>query len=543
MRTLRFRLRRLRRRRQWSRTSHRGWPSSCERAGPDDGGADPRRRLRAAVFERRGDCRADVVAGDGSRSAFSSSAAGPVGLPVRSGSASCSRSTRTARAPRRRTGRAGREGQAARLASALGRRHQPACAAPAVQGQPRPACRDPHLRRGTRGGRLPDDGSRALRIPPPPTMRNHGNWIVSIVQLARYLAEQAELGGTYVLPETSAQTLLVEHGRVAGVRTGDKGRARTGSRSPTSSPARRSWRESPCSPRAARAISRLLRSTASGCAAVKPQLWELGVKEVWRVAKPLDKIVHTLGWPLRKRAKYREFGGSWIYPMGDDTVSLGFVVGLDYRDLELSAHDLLQQFKTHRFVHRGSPRRRAGRVGGQDDHERWLALTAGEAECPGAADRRRGRRPGQRPAPEGCPLRDRIGSPRSGGCIPGTSARRERRADRSARLLRRGASRRLRRAGAARGAQHASGVRQGVLRRWRSRKRDDGDKGKLPPSSFPAEPPAQAPLLRTGRARAYPARTVCSRSTSCPRFSSRATGRGTTSRITCGSSSGPARGR
>ena len=74
------------------------------------------------------------------------------------------------------------------------------------------------------------------------------------------------------------------------------------------------------------------------------------MKEVWRVAKPLRKIVHTLGWPLRKPAKYREFGGSWLYPMGDDMVSLGFVVGLDYRDVELSAHDLLQEFKTHPFV-------------------------------------------------------------------------------------------------------------------------------------------------------------------------------------------------
>ncbi len=81
-----------------------------------------------------------------------------------------------------------------------------------------------------------------------------------------------------------------------------------------------------------------------------PQIWALGVKEVWKVPKPLRKIVHTMGWPLRKRARYGEFGGSWIYPMGDDHVSLGFVVGLEYADVELSAHDLLQEFKTHRLV-------------------------------------------------------------------------------------------------------------------------------------------------------------------------------------------------
>ena len=74
------------------------------------------------------------------------------------------------------------------------------------------------------------------------------------------------------------------------------------------------------------------------------------MKEVWKVAKPLRRIIHTMGWPLRKRARFGEFGGSWIYPMGDDHVSLGFVLGLEYRDLELSAHDVLQEFKTHPLV-------------------------------------------------------------------------------------------------------------------------------------------------------------------------------------------------
>jgi electron-transferring-flavoprotein dehydrogenase len=71
---------------------------------------------------------------------------------------------------------------------------------------------------------------------------------------------------------------------------------------------------------------------------------------VWKVAKPLERVIHTMGWPLRPQAKYREFGGSFIYPMGDDMVSLGMVVGLDYRDVELSVHDLLQELKMHRLV-------------------------------------------------------------------------------------------------------------------------------------------------------------------------------------------------
>ena len=82
----------------------------------------------------------------------------------------------------------------------------------------------------------------------------------------------------------------------------------------------------------------------------QPQIWALGVKEVWQVPRPLRRIVHTMGWPLRKNKRYGEFGGSFVYPMGDELVSLGFVVGLEYADVELSAHDLLQEFKTHRLI-------------------------------------------------------------------------------------------------------------------------------------------------------------------------------------------------
>jgi electron-transferring-flavoprotein dehydrogenase len=84
----------------------------------------------------------------------------------------------------------------------------------------------------------------------------------------------------------------------------------------------------------------------------EPQVWALGVKEVWKVPKKLDRVIHTLGWPLRYGSKWKEFGGSWIYPMGDDRVSIGFVVGLDYTDATLSGHDLLQQFKTSKLVRR-----------------------------------------------------------------------------------------------------------------------------------------------------------------------------------------------
>ena len=81
-----------------------------------------------------------------------------------------------------------------------------------------------------------------------------------------------------------------------------------------------------------------------------PQIWALGVKEVWRVRKPLRRIIHTMGWPLRTSASFGEFGGSFIYPMGDDLVTVGFVAGLEAADVEFSVHDVLQEFKTHRLV-------------------------------------------------------------------------------------------------------------------------------------------------------------------------------------------------
>jgi electron-transferring-flavoprotein dehydrogenase len=88
----------------------------------------------------------------------------------------------------------------------------------------------------------------------------------------------------------------------------------------------------------------------------EPQVWELGVKEIWKVPKPLDRVIHTLGpWPLKLATKYGQIGGTWLYPMkddksGDDLVSIGFVVDLDYRDATTSAHDLLQLWKTHPLV-------------------------------------------------------------------------------------------------------------------------------------------------------------------------------------------------
>ncbi|HSC92569.1 MAG TPA: 4Fe-4S dicluster domain-containing protein [Gaiellaceae bacterium] len=192
--------------------------------------------------------------------------------------------------------------------------------------------------------------SRAIRIPAPPTMQNHGNVIVSVSELGRWLAGKAEEAGATILPETAAQRLLVADGRVHGIRTGDRGRGRDGEELPNFEPG---------SDIAAR-VTVLAEGTAGhltgaalgrfGLRGEQSQVWALGVKEVWRVRRPLRHIVHTMGWPLRKRARYGEFGGSFVYPMGDDLVSIGFVAGLEYRDVEFSVHDVLQEFKTHHLL-------------------------------------------------------------------------------------------------------------------------------------------------------------------------------------------------
>jgi electron-transferring-flavoprotein dehydrogenase len=202
---------------------------------------------------------------------------------------------------------------------------------------------------------LPSAKTR-LRIPPPPPFRNHGNEVISVSAMARFQQRLAEEGGAYVLTETAATQLVVEDGRVVGVRSGDKGRGKDGEPLSNFEPGTD--------------IKAHATVLAEGCwghltgAAIRefdlaegrePPVWELGVKEVWKVPKPLDRLIHTIGpWPLKLSAKYGQIGGTWIYPMknakGEDLVSIGFVVDLEYADATTSCHDLLQQFKTHPLV-------------------------------------------------------------------------------------------------------------------------------------------------------------------------------------------------
>jgi electron-transferring-flavoprotein dehydrogenase len=192
---------------------------------------------------------------------------------------------------------------------------------------------------------------RALPLkPPPPNFRNEGNYVTSIAKLGRFLAEKAEEAGAYLLTETAADKLLVEDRIVKGVRSGDKGRDREGSELGNFEPGSDLIAK-------ATVLAEGTQGHLTGAAmdyfdlqGLQPQRWELGVKEVWSVKEPLDRVIHTMGWPLRKRAKWNEFGGSFIYPMGEDKLCIGMVCGLDYTDATFSVHDALQQLKTHPFV-------------------------------------------------------------------------------------------------------------------------------------------------------------------------------------------------
>jgi electron-transferring-flavoprotein dehydrogenase len=205
---------------------------------------------------------------------------------------------------------------------------------------------------------LPNAKTR-IRVPTPPPFKNHGTEVISVAALARFMAARAEQNGCYVLTETAATQLIVTDGRVQGVRSGDKGAGKNGE--PLSN-------FEPGSDITAQAT--VLADGAWGHltgAAIRefslgenrePQVWELGVKEVWKVPRPLDRVIHTLGpWPLHLRPSYNQVGGSWIYPMRDERnnenlVSIGFVLDLDYADATTSVHDLLQQFKLHPLVRR-----------------------------------------------------------------------------------------------------------------------------------------------------------------------------------------------
>jgi electron-transferring-flavoprotein dehydrogenase len=193
--------------------------------------------------------------------------------------------------------------------------------------------------------------SKAIPMkPPPPGFRNHGNYVTSVSKLGRFLADKAEEAGVYILSETAATKLLVEDRVVKGVRSGDRGRGKEGEELANFEPG--SDVVAKATVLAEGTVGHLTYAAYDyfDMHGADPMRWELGVKEVWEVKEPLDRVIHTMGWPLRKSPRFNEFGGTFIYPMGEDKICIGLVVGLDYTDATFSCHDALQLIKTHPFI-------------------------------------------------------------------------------------------------------------------------------------------------------------------------------------------------
>ncbi len=189
---------------------------------------------------------------------------------------------------------------------------------------------------------------RAQRIPTPPTMHNRSYYTASLCEIVRWLGERAEEQGVNLFAGFPADGLLVEGNAVRGVRTSPAGLDREGK--PTGSytePTDLTARITVVAEGTRGLLSQAYRQWQK-IGSSNPQLYALGVKEVWQTSRPLDRVIHTLGWPLPTNA----FGGSFMYPLGPEQVAIGLVVGLDYHDAALDVHELLQRMKLHPLFRR-----------------------------------------------------------------------------------------------------------------------------------------------------------------------------------------------
>ncbi len=184
---------------------------------------------------------------------------------------------------------------------------------------------------------------RRWRLPTPPSMRNHRNYIGSLCEIVRWLGAKAEALGVNVFTGFPAAQLLVRAGAVAGVRTAAAGLDRDGKSTSAGTPPNDLVAKVTALAEGTRGLLAQAWCQWQRVPSENPQIFALGVKELWETKQPLDRVIHTLGWPLPSDA----FGGSFVYPLEPNLVALGLVVGLDYRDAALDVHVLLQRLKQH----------------------------------------------------------------------------------------------------------------------------------------------------------------------------------------------------
>ena len=194
--------------------------------------------------------------------------------------------------------------------------------------------------------------SKAFKFPiVPPQMKNHGNYIISLGALGRWMGEQAESLGVEIFPGFAAAEILYDdNGAVIGVATGDMGVNAEGQKTDAFEPgmeihARQVVFAEGCHGSLTKQLIKKynLRENSD------PQTYGIGIKEVWEIEPEkfkAGKIIHTIGWPMDKKT----YGGSWIYQFGENLVSIGYVVGLDYQNPYLSPYEEMQRFKTHPVI-------------------------------------------------------------------------------------------------------------------------------------------------------------------------------------------------
>ena len=193
--------------------------------------------------------------------------------------------------------------------------------------------------------------SRAIRLPTPPQMNNHGNYIISLGNLTRWLAAQAEELGVEIYPGfAAAEVLYDEGGRVVGVATGNMGVGKDSEPTDSFQPGVELRATYTLFAEGCRgSLTKTLIARFGLAKDSDPQTYGLGVKELWEVKpehhKP-GKVVHTAGWPMDAKT----YGGSFLYHLEDNQVAVGFVVGLDYENPYLSPFEEMQRFKTHPAV-------------------------------------------------------------------------------------------------------------------------------------------------------------------------------------------------
>lgn len=196
---------------------------------------------------------------------------------------------------------------------------------------------------------LTRSGQRKLPVNPP-FLQNHGNYVVSVNRLAKWLGGLVEASGVSLFPGFAGSEIIYDGQRVAGIRTDDKGVDKDGNPKSNFQPGYDLRAKVTVFAEGSRgSLTRQLVRRQGLDRNANPQAYSLGVKELWRIPAgraSLGQVIHTAGWPLSSR----QFGGGFIYALEDTQLSVGLVAGLDYEDPRFDVHNCFQQFKTHPLV-------------------------------------------------------------------------------------------------------------------------------------------------------------------------------------------------